>query len=112
MLRLDYLTTGADNVELGTDTTSLHWENDNAKLCLSCLPFELDQYPGQSFWSYTIHIALNAPDHTVDTDEILLNARNTAQVFSDQRVLPSEWDFAQETQIIWTRSTRSQDTIR
>lgn len=110
MLRLDHLQAGAHDVRIGADSRSLHWVNEHAEIQLSCFQFTLAKHPGQSFWSYTLTIALEITGTTVNRTEVLQNAKDTAQSLSDQRVLPSEWDFAQQTSINWVTGTYIQDT--
>lgn len=66
-------------------------------ISLSCTPFRLAEHYGQVFWSYSIYItALNA----INDDNIISKAQARAQSLSNQRRLPSCWNFGAGTPVM------------
>jgi len=88
------------------ESMSIRWDHSGAKITLSCGQFQLDQYPDQVFWTYTIHITSLCANS--DIVGVISQARATAQSISDQRVLPSSWHFGVDTEVICEQSASAQ----
>lgn len=82
------------NIALDNEQMSLHWEHESAKVTLSYIPFFLEQYSCQTFWSYNIFID---PQSHIDLEKVIDEVKAQAQSLSDWKILPSPWEFGADS---------------
>lgn len=102
IFRPDLLIAWPPGTSFDDESQSIRWDDSGARIILSCAQFQLDQYPHQMFWSYTIHVTLTCANS--DVAGVSSQAIATAQSLSDQRVLPTLWNFSVDTEVICEQS--------